>query len=724
MLVPFSIIPVTSVKGSGKLIKVDNSDIVAFKESVLSSYRAAKTAPLNFDKFMYKSYRTLASKANRVYPYTVKIPKSIDQLLRGDFSPAYEIVIEEPPTLEDGTPIWFGDSSKGLNLRFGYKNGDSRFISDEKLSGEKSHFLLGGATGMGKSSTTNSVAFGLAFEYAPWELKLTLNDAKVVEFKRYALGSLLPHVSAIAATTDVDYLISVLADLEQTMKRWNSVFAKAGVQNLWDFRETTGLTVPRNLILTDEFQTLFKNAGKKLSKVVDIYDSFSRLGRNTGFQLYLASQEIGSDLPSNTLNQIKMRACLGASQNVSEIILGNDQARTVNQIGKLLVNANNSAGDKKDNVEYRVPYQSSSLFEKQKTELEKLGNKYSFAYPLTFYDEDSKVYESDFLNYVESFNNNKNKIYLGEPSFVVNDSEKAVKIEMTGEDVENILVLTNNSAHLERYCKILKYNFMTLKDRTRHVIFISDKMYESKCNISELSDGKLIDLRSADSLDLQSIFFSVYNRLIMVEADNETFRKLMFNGESDAIFYTMFQKGSKYDTELNRSRTFYMLGLIQSPDFKINIGLANLSDDEFKERRNNKIDTIIRAYDSYGCFYSKLTHDRLPDTYIWIMGMNKVLGYGRDTKDSYVEKFKKVLLDSSIARIRFIIFSTTMDQLSALRNGIRYYIFDETPEQELRRCNYDDYPQGKAAVLGVLYDMLAADEKTKKFKKMFFDDEI
>ena len=54
------------------------------------------------------------------------------------------------------------------------------------------------------------------------------------------------------------------------------------------FREATGLCLPRNIIIIDECQALFSNAGRKGASVEKLFDSFARLGRNTGYHLLLA----------------------------------------------------------------------------------------------------------------------------------------------------------------------------------------------------------------------------------------------------------------------------------------------------------------------------------------------------------------------------------------------------------------------------------------------------
>ena len=162
------------------MIRISNEDILTQTELCAKAIKAGIGA-LPEEKFLRKSFPILAERAKRTYPYQVKIPKSVKEMADGDFEPAQVITINEPIIGPYG-PMWFGDSTGGIALRCGYKDGDSRYINDVVLGDENIHGIMGGATGQGKSVTLNSILYGICYEYAPWEVKLTLSDAKIVEF--------------------------------------------------------------------------------------------------------------------------------------------------------------------------------------------------------------------------------------------------------------------------------------------------------------------------------------------------------------------------------------------------------------------------------------------------------------------------------------------------------------------------------------------------------------
>ena len=238
------------------MIRLSNEDIKHNHEKYLQAYKSASASFLE-SAYIKKTFPLLESESNRTYPYQVKLPKSLPELLHGDFEPSKIITVNEP---FQGlySNIWFGDASSRCTLRCGYVDGNSSKLCQQTIGAEDIHMVLGGATGQGKSVTLNSIIFGFCMEFAPWEVDLTLCDAKIVEFKSYALQHPLPHIRRIAATEDADYIISVLDTLRAEMQLWNSIFPIAGVKKIDDFRKKTGLCILQHIIVIDEFQYLGK----------------------------------------------------------------------------------------------------------------------------------------------------------------------------------------------------------------------------------------------------------------------------------------------------------------------------------------------------------------------------------------------------------------------------------------------------------------------------------
>ena len=709
------------------MIQLSNEEIRQNHKAYVEAYLNSSTVSFLEDKFIEKSFPILEKQANRSYPYTVKIPKSIPELLRGDFEPSQIITIEEPVQGLYG-PMWFGDSSHGVALRGGYKNGDSRYICDQMIGDADVHMILGGSTGQGKSVTLNSFIYGMCLEYAPWEINLTMCDAKIVEFKFYAIKTPLPHIQSIAATGDVEYLISVLENLDKDMNSMNKVFPIAGVAKIEDFRKKTGLCIPQNIIVIDEFQTMFKMAGKKLNKLNSIIDDFARLGRATGYHLLLASQELGSEITSATLGNIKIRAAMGCNSAVSTKILGNDAAKNnFGKKGQLIINTSSDNGNKNDNVHISVPYMPDSQRISIGQDIIEKSKQFGYSKVLSFYDEEDKVYESQYPEYLRTFAADSNRILLGAPSFVMKDKEQIVKLNFTGDDIENICVLVNNNKHAERYFKMLKYNLMMHKGKTQNLVLVVDNMYAKQCNAKELASSPTF-YKEAKSFTnnyvLDVAFQLIYRRKLALDVDNRVFGGAEYRDVVEDVFYEHFKHGSNFDTDINKRRFYFAMSLLKTDaTYDTAFGLGSKSDREAEEIKY-AVRTVEMFHD-YNCSSCKLVYNNLPPTFVWILGMHKLLGLGRDRKNANVQKLKKALQDSYEAAVHYMLFTATMEDMDDLLSGIRWYILDDTPVKEITKIKAGDYyPAQKAEVLGVLYDQSAPTDKCMKFKKMILDDEI
>lgn len=678
-----------------------------------------------FDKYISRVLRTAHETAiasgKLKYPIEIKIPKPMSELLKGDFEPARIIRINEPMKFGDA-PIWWADSSKGVTVRVGNQNGDSRKPSQFSLNDKDIHAVLGGITGMGKSVTLNSIIFGMAFEYAPWELNMTLLDAKAADIKRFGRNP-LPHISAIAATKDTDYILSVLREKKEEMVQMQSVITLAGCGKLEDFREKTGLCIPQNVITTDEFQTLFKNAKKKLNEVIDLYDDYSRLGRSAGYHLIMASQELGSDVPKATLNQWGVRMCLGATAAVSEQILGNDDSKNIRTKGKLNVNMNPEGHNATENIEFKVPFQpsdgSNDQFTPQSAFLMQLGDSCNFIRERSFYDENSVVYEDEYEKYISKFSGGPDKIYLGEPSFVMRDEEQVVRMEFNREDYENILVLNQNITHLERYGRMIKYNLK--RSNVLNIVLNADDTLYNKIGLKDIQD-LAVDVRSIQDPNYNNILSTVFNRKLMMDVDKAITRDATFNAATDAVIINEFGDGSHMFTRTNRSRAYYIDGYCRN-DYKDLMGLSRYSGQELDRQIDSIIIDCLKLYDKYGVSDRPITPDVFPATYIWVVGLQRIQGIGRDSKSGPVSQLKQVMFDSCLVNVRFILLASNIDDTAELLKAVKYAIYDNADNSQINKIKAGDYyPEIIPKQLGVLIN--TTDKTALKFKKMFLQGEI
>lgn len=710
------------------MINVDDNDIKANHNLFLKAYKDAVNVPLTQEGFMRKSFPRLAEKAGRVYPYEVRIPKSLSEMLAGDFEP--ERVIEVTgPIQGPWSEVWFGDATDGVYLRAGYVDGNSSLISDQRLDDSTVHMLLGGSTGQGKSVTLNSIIYGLCSEYAPWEVSLTLCDAKIVEFKAYALETPLPHIRSIAATGDSDYLVSVLQSLLEEMNMVQSVFALAGVQKIADFREKTGLCFPQHIIIIDEFQAMFMNAKKRKNEISEILNKIIRLGRNAGYHLILASQELGSDITPEMIANIQVRAAMGClTGTVSSKILGNEGAVAyVGKKGHMLYNINPESHNKADNVHVRVPYMPKKMMHELAQGIIDLGKQFVMDTTLSFYDEAAQIKEKDYMGFIKGFRRTSSRFLLGEPSYVMKNEEQVVSIDFTGDDIENMCVLTSSSANNKRYFKMLKSNLDLFDDSVQSLLICLDKVYEES-GANELKGLKFSDnKRDFNNNCLKLSFDLVTRRKLMLEVDNIVFTSSFDTSIVPDGFYDAFDKGSQYDTPTTWGRYRTAMGLIfNDVNYNTSYGVSGKGSPTQQEAWAQKeVVTIIKSYFAYGCSNSRISKANFQKIFVWILGIDKMFGLVRDPRAANKNRMKKALQDSTDVEIRYILFTSTTEELEDIINSaVRWVICDNVSTRELNRIKInEDYPEQVGAVLGVLYSR-GDKSPCRKFKKMTLEGEL
>ena len=157
--------------------------------------------------------------------------------------------------------IWSLDSREELCVPLG-RTGATRLQYFRLGRGVAQHMLIAGKTGSGKSTLFHVMVTNLALWYAPDQVELYLIDFKQgVEFKTYVTHH-LPHARAIAIESDREFGLSILRRLDAEMTQRGELFRAAGVQDIGAYRQATGKTMPRTVLIVDEFQVFFAEDDK------------------------------------------------------------------------------------------------------------------------------------------------------------------------------------------------------------------------------------------------------------------------------------------------------------------------------------------------------------------------------------------------------------------------------------------------------------------------------
>ena len=226
--------------------------------------------------------------------------------------------------------------------------------------GTAHHALLVGRTGSGKSNLLHVLIVSLAELYSPEQLEVFLVDFKKgVEFKDYAENK-LPHARVVAIESELEFGLSVLRGMDAELTKRGDVFRDAGVQEIASYRKKTGKTMPRTLLIVDEFHELFVEEGAASQEALRIVERIARQGRSFGMHMVLASQSIsGIRLPRPILDQIGVRIAMQCSEADSRTVLADDNgaARLLERAGEAIYNDRNGL------IEGNNPFQAALLTE-------------------------------------------------------------------------------------------------------------------------------------------------------------------------------------------------------------------------------------------------------------------------------------------------------------------------------------------------------------------------
>lgn len=233
------------------------------------------------------------------------------------------------------------DSAGGLTIPVG-RQGVGRSLEIEFGGGMRQHMLVAGKTGSGKSTLLHALITAAALRYPPDQLHLYLLDFKKgVEFKVYA-DCHLPHARVIGIESQREFGRSVLERLDAELQQRGELFRGAGVQELAEYRRRTGESLPRILLVVDEFQEMFVRDDRVAQECAMLLDRLVRQGRSFGIHVVLSSQSLSGaySLPRATLGQMAVRVALQCSEADAALILADDNtaARLLSRPGEAIFN--------------------------------------------------------------------------------------------------------------------------------------------------------------------------------------------------------------------------------------------------------------------------------------------------------------------------------------------------------------------------------------------------
>lgn len=267
-------------------------------------------------------------------------------------------------------PVGIGDRDAVVNLVMG--------------EGSSHHGLIAGATGSGKSTLLHTIIMSSMMNYSPDQLQLYLMDFKSgTEFKIYE-SERLPHIRLLALDAMQEFGESILENLVEEMEHRAELFKEeaGGVTSVKDYVRITGNSMPRLLVIIDEFQILFNDAANR--KVAEHCSELAKRivteGRAFGIHLLMATQSMrglsNMTLISGIVEQMLIRVGLKCGESDIRYLFGSEDCGKIQTMmkGPLGTAVMNLDYTEKTNTGFRVAYLDDDT---QKEYLKEISSRFS-----------------------------------------------------------------------------------------------------------------------------------------------------------------------------------------------------------------------------------------------------------------------------------------------------------------------------------------------------------
>ncbi|WP_167760393.1 TerD family protein [Blastococcus sp. CT_GayMR16] len=314
-----------------------------------------------------------------------------------------------------------------------------------------SSVLIGGRPGSGKSILLHALIMSLTQQYGPDELSLYLVDFKEgVEFKQYATYH-LPQAKVVAIESEREFGVSVLESLADEIVRRGQLFREAGSgeeTNIGHFRRRTGRSLPRVVLVIDEFQVMFDRDDRLGGRAAELLERVLRTGRAFGVHVILASQTIagmpalGRHLP----NLIPTRVVLQSADADSRLLLSEDNAdaKLLQRPGEAILNTKGGLKDANQRFQstYWDPEDRAWVLDHLREQADRLGHR---SFPVVFEGQrGADVAEVDPETFTVPPSDKRVSVPLGTPMTLAGP----VRADLRREPGANLLVITEGPGAL------------------------------------------------------------------------------------------------------------------------------------------------------------------------------------------------------------------------------------------------------------------------------------
>ena len=345
--------------------------------------------------------------------------------------------------------LWSQRADVGVQVPIG-RTGASKWQHLTLGKGTQQHVLIAGKTGSGKSTLFHVIATNLALWFGPDQVEFYLVDFKKgVEFQCYARRR-LPHARVVAIESDREFGLSVLERVDEELRRRGELFRQRGAQDLAGYHKAApGETLPRTLVMIDEFQEYFVEEDKVSQNAAALLDRIIRQGRAFGVHVILGSQTLGGayTLARTTFAQMAVRIALQCDEADACLIMDENNAapKWLSRPGEGVYN--DSGGAPEGNRPFQTVWLSDAERDCQLKQIRQLADKTHWQGNAPFVFEGNApadIAENTLLTAALKNNPSKtpNKIraWLGAPNAIKGPTEAVFELQ----NGSNLLLLGQN----------------------------------------------------------------------------------------------------------------------------------------------------------------------------------------------------------------------------------------------------------------------------------------
>lgn len=345
--------------------------------------------------------------------------------------------------------LWSQRADVGVQVPIG-RTGASKWQHLTLGKGTQQHVLIAGKTGSGKSTLFHVIATNLALWFGPDQVEFYLVDFKKgVEFQCYARRR-LPHARVVAIESDREFGLSVLERVDEELRRRGELFRQRGVQDLPSYHKASpGETLPRTLVMIDEFQEYFVEEDKVSQNAAALLDRIIRQGRAFGIHMILGSQTLGGayTLARTTLAQMAVRIALQCDEADACLIMDENNAapKWLSRPGEGVYN--DSGGVLEGNRPFQTVWLSDAERDCQLKQIRQLADKTTWQNkkPIIFEGNAPADIAENTLLAAALKNNpsnppNKIRAWLGDPNAIKGPTEAVFELQ----NGHNLLILGQN----------------------------------------------------------------------------------------------------------------------------------------------------------------------------------------------------------------------------------------------------------------------------------------